>query len=527
MTEPQDQGEMDMWADHYREELLARREDAYQGGGAKRVERQHQAGKLTARERIECLFDEGSFVEINTLVQGSDRDICLSYPHYPGDGVVTGYGKIHGRIVYCAVDDFTVNGGTLGEYHARKIDQIMDMALDMLCPFVMIHDSGGARIEEGVCSLDAFGGIFLRNTRMSGVVPQISVIMGPCAGGASYSPAICDFIFMVEQTSQMFVTGPAVINHVTSASVSPQELGGTDVHSAKSGVAHFTFPDDKSTLDGVRRLLEYLPDNYMHPAAGLYTAGWRSPDPSLIEECVPDNNRRIYDVLSVIRNLVDEDSLLEVQKDFAKNAVVAFARMQGRPCGIVANQPMGMAGALDVDASDKIARFVRFCDCFGIPLVVLVDVPGFFPSVEQEHKGIIRHGAKLLYAFSEATVPKITIILRKAYGGAYVAMCSKALLADIVYAWPIAELAVMGAEGAVDIIYRRRLAASPDPQEERKRLVDDYRKRFASPYISAASGYIDEIILPEETRDKICSALEALRNKNRTREKKFHGNIPL
>lgn len=519
-----------MWDKRYRDELLSKRKDAYVGGGDVRITRQHSMGKLTARERIDILFDEGTFVEIATLLQSHERDICLPTKHIPGDGVVVGYGDINGRCVCAAVEDFTVHGGTLGEYHSRKIIEIMDMALKMRVPFIMVNDSGGARIEEGVCSLNGYSGIFMRNTKASGIIPQIAVIMGPCAGGACYSPAICDFIFMVDRTSHMFVTGPKVINSVIGAEISADDLGSAEIHSEISGVAHFRYPDDKTCLEGVKTFLEYLPSNYRQkpPAKnmGTYGKGTRGKRSSL-ENLVPDNKKIPYDMRRVIQYLADSDSVCEIQKDFAKNVVIAFARMEGRVCGIIANQPDVLAGSLDSDSSDKAARFIRFCDCFGIPLVVLVDVPGFWPSVEQEHMGIIRHGAKLLYAFSEASVPKISVILRKAYGGAYIAMNSKGMGADIVYAWPIAELAVMGEEGAVNIIYAKQLARADNPDEERKKLMEEYRGKFISPYISASNGFIDEIILPEETRGKLCSALRALENKRRDRYDRYHGNIPL
>ena len=520
-----------MWDKRYRDELLRKRADAYIGGGDMRVDRQHSMGKFTARERIDMLFDKSTFVEIATLLQSHERDICLPTKHIPGDGAVVGYGDINGRCVCAAVEDFTVHGGTLGEYHSRKIIEIMDMALKMRVPFIMVNDSGGARIEEGVCSLNGYSGIFMRNTKASGVIPQIAVIMGPCAGGACYSPAICDFIFMVDGTSHMFVTGPKVINSVIGKEISTDELGSARIHSEVSGVVHFRYPDDKTCLEGVRTLLEYLPDNNKQKPpfvkSRMIARKAVKANDYLLEKIVPDNKKTPYDIRKVIQCLVDAGSFLEIQRDFATNIVISFARIEGMVCGIIANQPNVLAGSLDSDASDKAARFVRFCDCFGIPLLVLVDVPGFWPSVEQEHMGIIRHGAKLLYAFSEASVPKISVILRKAYGGAYIAMNSKGMGADIVYAWPIAELAVMGEEGAVNIIYGKQLAKLENSDEERKRLMEEYRGKFISPYISASNGFIDEIILPEETREKVCSALRALENKRRERSDKYHGNIPL
>ncbi len=513
-----------MWEIHYKDELLRKRAEAYIGGGEKKIIRQHEKGKLTARERLKILLDEESFVEINTLIQSHERDTCLPTEHIPGDGVVTGYGAVNGKCICVAAEDFTVHGGTLGEYHSRKIIAIMDLAMKMRVPFVMLNDSGGARIEEGVCSLNGYSGIFMRNTKASGVIPQIAVIMGPCAGGACYSPAICDFVFMVDRTSYMFITGPKVISATTGETIGENDLGGSDIHSEISGVAHFHYPDDKSCLMGVRKLLDYLPMNNQTPIP--FQKSFCAPR-NLLEELVSDNKRRPYDIHDVIQSLADDSSVMEVQRDFARNIVVAFARIAGRTCGIIANQPENLAGSLDIDASDKAARFVRFCDCFGIPLVVLVDVPGFWPSKNQEYGGIIRHGAKLLYAFSEASVPKITVILRKAYGGAYIAMNSKGMGADIVFAWPIAELAVMGEEAAVNIIYRKQIEQSSEPEKECERLVEEYRNKFVSPYISTSNGYIDEIILPEETRERISSALTALENKQRNRSDKSHGNIPL
>lgn len=514
-----------MWSEAMREELMARRAVAAEGGGQDRIDKQHAAGKLTARERIDILFDEGTFVEVNTLLQAHERDICLPAPRIPGDGVVTGYGRIEGRWVFAAAEDFTVVGGTLGEYHSKKIIGMMDMAVEMRRPFIMLNDSGGARIEEGVCSLNGYSGIFLRNTYASGIIPQIAVIMGPCAGGACYSPAICDFVFMVEGTSQMFITGPAVIKAVTHEETTVNELGGARVHTSVSGAAHFSYPDDASCLLGVRKLLSYLPQNN-HEYAPQVRGETRDRSDE-IESIVPEDQRRTYDVRKVIDTFVDEDSFFEVHKAFARNIVVGLARLEGKVIGIIANQPAQLGGSLDVDASNKAARFVRFCDGFNIPLITLVDVPAFLPGVRQEHSGIIRHGAKLLYAYAEATVPKITLIMRKAYGGAYIAMGSKGMGADVVYAWPIAELAVMGEEGAVDIMYRKQLDRSEHRGEERRRLVEEYKEKFITPYISAANGYIDEIILPDETRSKLYSALDMLNYKADEQPPKKHGNIPL
>lgn len=515
-----------MWNESIKKELVRRRGEASAGGGEARVEKQHASGKLTARERVDILFDEGTFVEVNTLLQAHQRDICLPSPQIPGDGVVTGYGRIDGRWVFVAAEDFTVVGGTLGEYHSKKIIGIMDMAVEMRRPFVMLNDSGGARIEEGVCSLNGYSGIFLRNTYASGIIPQIAVIMGPCAGGACYAPAICDFVFMVEGTSQMFITGPSVIKTVTREETTVNELGGAKVHTSVSGAAHFSYPDDASCLMGVRKLLSYLPQNN-HEYAPRDEEGVFQDRSNELEDIVPDDQRRTYDVRKVIDTFVDKDSFFEVHAAFARNIVVGLARLEGKVIGIVANQPTHLGGSLDVDASDKAARFVRFCDGFNIPIITLVDVPAFLPGVRQEHLGIIRHGAKLLYAYAEATVPKITLIMRKAYGGAYIAMGSKGMGADVVYAWPIAELAVMGEEGAVNIIYRKKLADSDHPEEEREQLIEEYRKKFINPYISAANGYVDEIILPEETRAKLYGALDMLNYKADEQPPKKHGNIPL
>lgn len=503
-----------MWDAKYNSELAARRGAAYGGGGERRVASQHAKGKLTARERIECLFDEGSFVEINTLVEAQDTQFGMGDKRIPGDGVIVGYGTIGGRVVCASAQDFTVIGGTLGAYHSQKICHIMDMALKMRVPIVFINDSGGARIEEGISSLDGYSRIFYMNTRASGIIPQISVILGPCAGGACYSPAITDFIFMSRGAADMFITGPAVVKMEIGEDVTAAELGGADVHSTQSGVVHFVYDDDRSCLDGVKRLLGYLPQNCDQKPPAAETVP--RDDSARLEEIVPDNQRRIYDIKDVINTFVDEGTFYEVQAEYAVNIVIGLARLDGEVFAIVANNPKGgTSGALDIDASDKAARFVRFCDCFNIPILTLVDVPGFLPGTKQEHGGIIRHGAKLLYAYAEATVPKVTLILRKAFGGAYIAMNSKGLDADVVFAWPIAQTAVMGAEGAVAIMDGRAIAQSPDPDAERKRLAADYEREFMTPYIAAERGYIDEVILPSETRMKIRSAFEALKLKDR------------
>ena len=499
---------------------LSRR--AKEGGGAARVQKQHDAGKLTARERLDILFDPGTFTEIDGLVESRISDFDMDKRRVPGDGVVIGYGKINGRLTFASSEDFTVIGGTLGEAHALKICKLQDMALRMNAPIVMINDSGGARIEEGLSSLNGYSGIFLRNTKASGVIPQIAVVMGPCAGGACYSPAICDFVFIVEKTGYMFITGPQVVKTVTNETVLSEELGGARVHAEKSGVSHFTYSDEHSCLKGVRELLTYLPQNNREQPPTV--RGTARDQCASLQEIVPQDSKKPYDVRRVINTFTDEGSFLEIQNEWAKNAVVGLARLDGKTVGIVANQPEHMSGALDCNASDKMARFIRFCDCFGIPLLVLIDVPAFLPGVAQEHNGIIRHGAKLLYAFSEATVPKISLVMRKAYGGAYIAMNSRRMGADMVFAWPIAEMAVMGAEGAVTIMYRKELA---EKLEERDKLVREYEQKFMNPYLAASRGFIDEVIRPEDTRKKLTAALEMLAGKKLEQPWKKHGNIPL
>ena len=511
-----------MWEKLVFDRLNDKRAAALDGGGVARVRKQHDAGKLTARERLEILFDPGTFTEVGGLVESRIPDFGMEVQKIPGDGVITGYGKINGRLVFASSEDFTVIGGSLGESHALKICQIQDMALHARAPIVIINDSGGARIGEGLNSLNGYSGIFLRNTEASGVIPQIAVMMGPCAGGACYSPAICDFIFMVENTSYMFITGPQVTKTVTNETVTAEELGGARIHASKSGVAHFTYASDRLCLEGVRTLLRYLPQNNRAPAPVV--AGEAQDHSDRIQEIVPQNPRKGYDVRLVIETMADQGSFFEIQREWAQNAVIGLGRMDGRTVGFVANQPSYMGGSLDYHASDKMSRFIRMCDCFNIPLVVLIDVPAFLPGAAQEHNGIIRHGAKILYAFSEATVPKISLIMRKAYGGAYIAMNSKRMGADIVFAWPIAELAVMGAEGAVSIICRREIETDPECKDT---LVREYEGRFLNPYIAAARGFIDEVIAPEETRGKIAGALEMLRNKECATPWKKHGNIPL
>lgn len=515
-----------MWEKAYVKTLNEYNEKAKAGGGEARIEKQHSQGKLTARERLEILFDKGTFREIGALRKSQSLDLPESKRIF-GDGVVTGYGKVNGKTVYAASQDFTVSGGSLGSAHAKKICQVMDLALESMAPFVNINDGGGARIEEGVCSLDGYSGIFTRNTLASGIIPQISVILGPCAGGACYSPAITDFIFMTEKTSQMFITGPGVVKAVTAEVVTPEQLGGSGIHSTKSGVAHFVRKDDKECLEGVRELLKYLPQSNTEKPSDIATKP--IDESKKIEEIVPDNFKKAYDVRDVINCFADKGSFLEIQPDFAKNVVIGFIRLDGSVIGVIANQPKVLAGSLDVDASDKASRFVRFCDCFNIPLLTLEDVPGYMPGTKQEHNGIIRHGAKLLYAYADATVPRVTLILRKAYGGAYIAMNSKNLGADYVFALPIAQLAVMGAEGAVDILHRKEIAAAKpeEAQAVRAKLISDYEKKYLNPYIAAENGYIDEVIAPETVRDRLATAFEYLKNKKKARLWKKHGNIPL
>lgn len=515
-----------MWDKKYAEELMARRKLAINGGGDKRIEKQHQAGKLTARERVEILFDPNSFVEIEMLVESRSDEFGMDQKKIPGDGVIIGYGMIHGRIVYASIEDFTVIGGTLGEYHSKKICRIMDMAIKMRAPYISINDSGGARIEEGICSLDGYSGMFYRNTQASGFIPQISVILGPCAGGACYSPAITDFVFMARRSGKMFITGPGVVEQAIGETISADELGGADAHSIKSGVVHFTYEDDKGCLESVKKLLSYLPQNCSEQPP--FDPDFRGVENSYkLQEIVPDNQRRTYNIKKVIECFIDKDSFFEVQSLYAQNLIVGFARLDGSVIGIVANNPKEKGGALDINASEKGARFIRFCDCFNIPLLTLVDVPGFFPGSLQEHNGIIRRGAKLLYAYSEATVPKISLILRKAFGGAYIAMNSKGMGADVVFAWPIAQIAVMGAEGAVDILHKKKIAESNDPGFTRQIMVAEYEEHFMTPYIAAQRGFIDEVILPEETRKKLSESFFALKEKNEMKRTKKHGNIPL
>ena len=497
------------------------------GGGAERIERQHAAGKMTARERIAFLLDDGSFEEFDQLVQHRARDFGMDRQKFPGDGVVTGHGLVDGRRVFVFAQDFTVFGGSLSETHAEKICKVMDMAVRVGAPVVGLNDSGGARIQEGVVSLGGYADIFLRNTLASGVVPQISCIMGPCAGGAVYSPAITDFNVMVKNTSYMFITGPEVIRAVTHENVTKEELGGADTHNRTSGVAHFAADSDEHALLLVRELLSFIPSNNLDDPPRVVTDDPHDRRDERLNSTVPEASNQPYDIRDVINLVVDENYFFEVQALHAPNVVVGFARLGGRSVGIVANQPAYLAGVLDIDASVKAARFVRFCDCFNVPLVVFEDVPGFLPGVRQEHGGIIRHGAKLLYAFAEATVPKITVITRKAYGGAYCVMASKHLRTDLNFAWPTAEIAVMGAEGAVGILYRREINEAEDQEGARKARMSEYEEKFANPYVAAERGFIDEIIEPSATRPKLIRALELLENKRDTNPPKKHGNIPL
>ena len=507
-------------------DLYDRRREVENGGGDDRIAKQHEKGKLTARERIELLVDPGTFVELNPFIEHRSVDFGLDQVKGPGDGVVTGYGKVNGRPIYLFSQDFTVFGGALGEMHAKKISNVMDLAAKNGAPFVGLNDSGGARIQEGVVSLDGYGHIFYRNAIYSGVIPQISVIMGPCAGGAVYSPAITDLVFMVEKTSQMFITGPKVIETVTGEKISSEDLGGAGVHNSISGNAHFQGETEEDVLSQVRALLSYLPQNNEEKPPRLEADLEEDYRPDLTD-VIPFDGLRPYDVRKVIDQVVDLNSFMEVQKDFAKNIVIGLARIKGEVVGLICNQPKVLAGGLDINSSDKAARFIRFCDSFNIPLITFEDVSGFFPGVKQEHGGIIRHGAKILYAYSEATVPKMTVILRKAYGGAYVALNSKSIGADMVFAWPNAEIAVMGPQGAANIIFAREIQNSENPEETRAQKIEEYREKFANPYVAAKQGMVDDVIDPRETRIKLIQSLDMLRNKKDSRPYKKHGNIPL
>lgn len=508
------------------ETLQSKKTEAKQGGGQARIDTQHKKGKLTARERIHFLLDRGSFEEIGMLVTHRTTDFGMDKQVILGDGVITGYGTINGRLVYIFSQDFTVFGGSLSETHAEKICKIMDLAMQNGAPLIGLNDSGGARIQEGVRSLGGYADIFYRNVRASGVIPQISLVMGPCAGGAVYSPAITDFTIMVEDTSYMFVTGPNVVKTVTNETVSAEELGGAMTHAVKSGVTHLTAANDLQAINKVKQLISYLPQNCEEKTEKLEVKIEDEFRP-VLDGIVPEDSHLPYDMREVVKGIVDEDSFFEIHPDFAENIIVGFARLGGRSIGIIGNQPMSLAGVLDVDSSRKGARFVRFCDCFNIPLLVLVDVPGFLPGTDQEWNGIITNGAKLLYAFSEATVPRVSLITRKAYGGAYDVMNSKHIGADMNYAWPTAEIAVMGAKGASEIIFRKEIQAADDPEAMLKEKELEYQEKFAHPYRAAARGFIDEVILPAETRRKLLRAFNMLENKVAQLPKKKHGNIPL
>lgn len=509
------------------ERLNALKAETLVGGGEDKLQKQRDRGKMTARERIEAFVDPGSFFELDRFVTHRCQDFGMPEKTVLGDGVVTGHALVKGRPVYLFAQDFSAFGGALGEAHAQKICKIMDLAVQNGAPVIGLNDSGGARIQEGVASLGGYAEIFYRNTLASGVVPQISVILGPCAGGAVYSPAITDFVLMVKETSHMFITGPEVIKTVTNEEVTFEELGGAETHAKKSGVNHFTFDTESDCLSFLRDFLDFLPSNNLDDAPLGPTADPADRLCKGLEELVPTNPNKPYDVQEVIREIVDDRIFVSVQADWAQNIVVGFARLDGQSVGIVANNPVALAGVLDIGASQKAARFVRFCDAFNIPLVTLVDVPGFLPGVQQEHGGIIRHGAKLLYAYCEATVPKVTLILRKAYGGAYDVMCSSHVRSDANFSWPTGEIAVMGPQGAINIIFRREIAEAEDPEAKRQELIEDYKERFASPYVAASRGYLDDVIEPQETRKRLIATLRILKNKRVTQPARKHGNIPL
>ncbi|WP_076429492.1 acyl-CoA carboxylase subunit beta [Haladaptatus litoreus] len=509
------------------DELREKRSEAEKGGGEDRIEKQHEKGKMTARERIDYFLDDDTFNEFDQLRTHRSHNFGMEEKQIAGDGVVTGYGEVNGRKVFVFAHDFTVFGGSLGEVFAEKVTKVMDKAMEVGAPVIGLNDSAGARIQEGVASLAGYADIFHRNQKASGVIPQISAIMGPCAGGAVYSPAITDFIFMVKDTSHMFITGPDVIETVTGEEVTFEELGGAKAHTAESGVAHFAENSEEEALDDIRRLLSYLPQNNVEDPPRVEP--WDDPErrDESLESVVPDQPRKPYDITKVVDGVVDEDSFFEVQEGYAKNIVVGFARLDGRSVGIVANQPRVNAGTLDIESSEKGSRFVRFCDSFNIPILTFVDVPGFMPGTDQEHGGIIRHGAKLLYAFSEASVPLMTVITRKAYGGAYDVMSSKHIGADVNYAWPTAEIAVMGPQGAVNVLYSSELAEADDPEARREELIDEYREQFANPYTAADRGFVDDVIEPKETRPRLIDDLEMLMSKRTEQPEKKHGNIPL
>jgi methylmalonyl-CoA carboxyltransferase large subunit len=508
--------------------LFKKRAEAYQGGGKDKIDKQHSAGKLTARERLALLFDSETFQEHGLFMRHRCTNFGMTDKEFPGEGVVTGMGSVDGRIVYAASQDFTVAGGSVGEMTAKKIADVMDQALKTGDPFVFINDSGGARIQEGVDALSGYGDIFYRNVLLSGVVPQVSIIAGPCAGGAAYSPALTDFIIQIEHEGQMFITGPSVIKQVTGEEVSSEELGGVESHSHYSGVVHFTAKNGQDAMSLCKRLLSFLPSNNTEEPPSFHNTAENILQPEgHLRNLIPEDPKEPYDMHEVIRNIVDGGDFLEIQEHFAPNILIGFARMSGRTVGVVANQPFVKAGVLDIDSSDKAARFIRFCNAFNIPLLTFVDVPGFMPGVDQEYGGIIRHGAKMLFAYGAATVPKVTIIVRKAYGGAYLAMCSKEMGADRVYAWPTAEIAVMGAEGAASILYSKEIKEAFDPKELMEEKTKEYKIAFTNPYAAAGRGYVDDVIDPAETKMAVISALEALRTKREMRPQKKHGLIPL
>lgn len=509
------------------DDLRERKQKIELAGGAKRIEKQHAAGKLTARERINLLFDENTFVEIDAFVTHRCTNFGMESKEMPAEGVITGYGKVNGRLVYAYAQDFTVAGGSLGEMHANKICKVCENALKVGAPVVGLNDSGGARIQEAVDALSGYGKIFFQNTIASGVIPQITAIMGPCAGGAVYSPALTDFIFMVDQTSQMFITGPQVIKTVTGEEVSAEALGGAMTHNSVSGVAHFVSQNDEACIADIRRLLSFLPSNNTETAPVFECNDDLNKIVEELNTIIPDNPNKPYDIVDVIRMVVDDGDFDEVQPHFAQNMVTGFARINGQSIGIVANQPKVLAGCLDINASDKAGRFIRTCDAYNIPLLNIVDVPGFLPGTTQEYGGIIRHGAKMLYAFSEATVPKVTLIVRKAYGGSYLAMCSKDLGADLVLAWPSAEIAVMGPQGAANIIFRNEIKGADDPAAMRQQKIDEYTAEFATPYKAAERGFVDDVIEPSSTRPRLVDAFDMLASKRESRPAKKHGNIPL
>ncbi|SCY99729.1 acyl-CoA carboxylase subunit beta [Alkaliphilus peptidifermentans] len=509
------------------EDLRQRKEKILLGGGEKRIASQHEKGKLTARERISLLFDEGTFVELDAFIKHRCVNFGMEKVDAPGEGVVTGYGQVDGRLVYAYAQDFTVVGGSLGEMHAKKICKVQDMALKMGAPIIGLNDSGGARIQEGVDALSGYGHIFYRNTISSGVIPQITAIMGPCAGGAVYSPALTDFIFMVDKTSQMFITGPQVIKTVTGEEVSAEELGGAMTHNKISGVAHFVSANDEACIAEIRRLISFLPSNNMETSPIFETDDDINKILPELDEIVPENPNKPYDMKNIIQHIADDGDFMEVQQYYAQNMITGYIRINGQTVGVIANQPKVLAGCLDINASDKAGRFIRTCDCFNIPVLNIVDVPGFLPGTTQEYGGIIRHGAKMLYAYSEATVPKITLIVRKAYGGAYIGMCNKELGSDIVLAWPTAEIAVMGPEGAANIIFKNDISNSDDPQTTRAEKIADYKSEFATPYKAAERGFVDDVIEPSSTRPRLVDALNMLASKQETRPPKKHGNVPL